>query len=260
MRDDSKTDLLHVALVQFDIAWKNALVNLEKIDKLIENVDADLIVLPEMFGTGFIDDPDQTDLHDQQCLEWMKQLAVKKEAAVTGSLAVEVDGKYYNRMYFVTPDEKEIQYDKKHLFALGDEAKVFEPGGAPVLASFKGWTFSLSICYDLRFPAWARYHAPYDVFLCVANWPAPRVNAWDSFLSARAIENQCYVIGVNRIGDDPKVKGYPGHSNAFTPMGESMGMNNGECVLVHTLSQGELQGVRKKLPYLKDRDIFDFKM
>lgn len=260
MKDDSKADLLQVALVQFDISWKDPQSNLNRIDQLIEGIAADLIVLPEMFATGFIDDPDQTELGDAISLEWMKGTAQRKNTAVTGSLAVEENGVFYNRMYFVTPDQNVVQYDKKHLFALGDEAKVFKPGQQPVLANYRGWTFSLSICYDLRFPAWARYHAPYDVFLCVANWPAPRVNAWDSLLCARAIENQCYAIGVNRIGDDEKVKGYPGHSSTFNPMGDSLGVNSGECVLQHTLSKNELERVRKKLPYLKDRDIFDFKI
>jgi omega-amidase len=255
-----KADLIKVALVQLDICWKNPQRNLNQIDRLIETISADLIVLPEMFATGFIHDPDQTELGDAISLDWMKQTAQRKNAAVTGSLAVEEKGVFYNRMYFVTPDHKVVCYDKKHLFALGNEAKVFQPGQEPVLASYKGWTFSLSICYDLRFPAWARYHAPYDVFLCVANWPTPRVNAWDSLLCARAIENQCYAIGVNRVGEDDKVKEYPGHSTTFTPIGESLSSQFGECVLRHTLSKNELQAVRKKLPYLKDRDIFDFKI
>ncbi len=259
MYDDSKADSLQVALVQLDISWKDPKGNLGCIDQLIKEIKADLIVLPEMFATGFIDDPDQTDLGDAFSLEWMKQTARNKNAAVVGSLAVEEDGNFYNRMYFVTPNQEIVSYDKKHLFALGDEAKAFKSGERPMLASYRGWTFCLSICYDLRFPAWARYHAPYDVYLCVANWPAPRVNAWDSLLCARSIENQCYAIGVNRVGDDEKVKGYPGHSTTYTPMGKSLGTKSGECVLLYTLSKNELQSVRKKLPYLKDRDIFDFK-
>ena len=260
MKDDSKDDLLQVSLVQFDISCKYPQGNLRRINQLIEGITTDLIVLPEMFATGFIDDPNQTDLGGAISLDWMKQTARRKNAAVTGSLAVEEKGVFYNRMYFVTPDQKVAFYDKKHLFDLGDEAKVFKPGQQPVLTNYRGWTFSLSICYDLRFPAWVRYHAPYDVFLCVANWPTPRVNAWNSLLCARAIENQCYAIGVNRVGDDEKVKGYPGQSNTFTPMGDSLGAKSGECVLQHTLSKNELQNIRKKLPYLKDRDNFDFKI
>lgn len=137
MYDDSKADLLQVALIQLDISWKDPQGNLCRIDQLIKEIKADLIVLPEMFATGFIDDPDQTDLGDDFSLEWIKQTARNKNAAVVGSLAVQEDGNFYNRMYFVTPNQEIVSYDKKHLFALGDEAKAFKSGERPMLASYR---------------------------------------------------------------------------------------------------------------------------
>ena len=252
------SELLQLALVQFDIKWKDPHANLGRIEQLISGVEVDLFVLPEMFATGFIDDPNQTELGADFALEWMLETAKRTSAVVAGSLAVRECDQYFNRFYFVTPEGTVTYYDKRHLFALGDEAKVFSAGNTPVVAQFKDWSFNLSICYDLRFPAWARQPAPFDVYLCVANWPAPRIDAWDTLLKARAIENQCFSVGVNRVGSDPKVSGYPGHSEVFDPMGMLLSSSKHEGVQIVTLGKNELSTVRSTLPYLRDKDIFEF--
>lgn len=252
------SELLQLALVQFDIQWKDPQANLNRIAQLIDGVEADLFVLPEMFATGFIDDPNTTDLGSDLAVEWMLETAQRTSAAFAGSLAVNDGTHYFNRLYVVTPEGTVTHYDKRHLFALGDEAKVFSAGNTPVVAHIKDWSVNLSICYDLRFPAWARYPAPYDVYLCVANWPAPRIDAWDTLLKARAIENQCFSVGVNRVGSDPKVSGYPGHSQVFDPMGSVLSSSKHEGVQVVTLNKAELNKVRSTLPYLRDKDIFEF--
>ena len=196
---------MKVIILQTDICWANPEANRVHLDEMLDaQSGADLYVFPEMFSTGFCTQPEGVaEPADSETLQWMKRKAKEKDCALAGSIAVEEEGKYYNRFYFVTPDGQVRWYNKKHLFTYGGEDKHYTPGNERVVASFRGVRFLLEVCYDLRFPVWSRNRGDYDAILYVASWPTPRVEAWKALLRARAIENQCYVIAVNRTGKDP---------------------------------------------------------
>ena len=196
---------MKVTILQRDITWANPAANRERCDEAINrNAGADIYVLPEMFSTGFCTHPDGiAEPADSDTLQWMKDKAKETNAAIAGSVAVTESSKFYNRFYFVYPDGKVQHYDKHHLFTYGGEHLRFTAGTERVVVEFRGVRILLEICYDLRFPVWARNHGDYDMILYVASWPTPRVEAWSALLRARAIENQCYVVGVNRVGSDP---------------------------------------------------------
>lgn len=250
---------MKVTILQRNIEWANPQGNVAKIDETLAGLpDADLFVLPEMFSTGFCTQPEGiAETADSDTLQWMKRKAAERNCALAGSVAVYQEGKYYNRFYFVTPDGAVHHYDKRHLFTYGGEHKRFTAGKERVVVTFRGVRILLAVCYDLRFPVWARNKGDYNMILYVANWPTPRVDAWNALLRARAIENQCYVIGVNRMGSDPYCS-YSGGSVILSPYGKVLA----ECPWETESSASAevdmeaLEQFRKKFPVLEDADEF----
>ena len=216
-----------------------------------------LIVLPEMFSTGFITMPAGEAESDGASLGWMKAIAKKYGCAVAGSVATEDRGLFYNRFYFVKPDGTFVKYDKRHLFSFAGEDRRFTAGSEKVITEYNGVRFFLQICYDLRFPCFSRniLPNPYDAVIYVASWPSPRIGAWDTLLKARAIENQCYAIGVNRVGKDPSCQ-YNGHSSIVDPYGNASAScaEGVEEIVSADLDLDSLQAFRDKFPVLKDAD------
>ena len=249
---------MKVTILQRDIEWANPSLNVHRAEEAIDrNAGADLYVLPEMFSTGFCTQPEGiAESCDSNTLKWMKRKAAEIEAAIAGSIAVEQDGKYYNRFYFVKPDGSVTYYDKKHLFTYGGEHLRFTAGEERVVVEWRGVRILLEVCYDLRFPIWARNRGDYDMILYVASWPTPRVAAWSSLLVARAIENQCYVAGVNRVGTDPACE-YCGGSVIIDPYGRTIAActDGTECEATAEVDMVALEAFREKFPVLKDADI-----
>ena len=256
-----KTLIMNVCLVQMNIAWGDVEGNLACLDRMLPAVSGvDLYVLPEMFTTGFATSRDAVVESEHSAgLEWMKAFASARSAAVCGSLALNFgsSGKCLNRMYFVTPDGKATAYDKRHLFGYGGEKERFSAGDRRVVVEYLGVRFLLAVCYDLRFPVWLRNRRDYDAMIIVANWPAARRTAWDVLVRARAIENQCNVLAVNRVGSDPSCSydggtvavGPDGSVAASVPDGES-----GSCIC--SLDMDALRSFRKSFPVLDDADSF----
>lgn len=252
---------LKIALLQADLVWEDAEANRnlfeEKIRKL--SPETELIVLPEMFSTGFSMNAESlAEPAGGPSLEWMKQMAAEKDAAVTGSLIVSEDGHFFNRLYFVRPDGAFEKYDKRHTFTLAKENETYDSGTERLIVTYKGWRICPLVCYDLRFPVWSRNTEDYDVLIYVANWPSMRVQAWDALLKARAIENMCYCIGVNRVGEDGNGHPYSGHSAVFDLLGNQLNRNTGEEEFEEELSLDReyLEETRDKFRFLQDRDKF----
>jgi predicted amidohydrolase len=255
---------LQAALIQTDIAWenpeKNRLLLAEKIAALPSNTD--LIVLPEMFSTGFSMQPASVaEPMDGTTLAWMKTQAKEKNAAITGSIVIKegsTEPSYHNRLLFVYPNGEVAYYDKKHSFTLAGEEKVYTAGNERKVIKYKGWRICPLICYDLRFPVWSRNTEHYDLLLYVASWPTIRVQAWDSLLKARAIENLSYTIGVNRIGLDGNNFDYSGNSACYNALGDQLAYDNSgtATTLLVALDKNSQDELRKKLNFLADRDAF----
>lgn len=254
---------MRIALIQTDLFWQNASKNRENFDSKINEISSqvDLIVLPEMFSTGFtMDASEVAETMQGETIEWMKLKAKQKNAAITGSVVITENGKYYNRMFFVFPSGEIQYYDKRHSFSLAGEDKVYTRGDQKVIVNYLDWKICLQICYDLRFPVFVRNAENYDLILYVANWPKVRTNAWDALLKARAIENLSYVIGVNRIGNDAHDYEHIGHSQAIDFLGNYIlepQEKNG--VFVVELDKNTMYETRKKLDFLSDRDQFEIK-
>lgn len=248
---------MKVTILQRDITWANPAANRERCDEAINRIaGADIYVLPEMFSTGFCTHPDGiAEPADSDTLQWMKDKAKEINAAIAGSVAVTENSKFYNRFYFVYPDGKVQYYDKHHLFTYGGEHLRFTAGTERVVVEFRGVRILLEICYDLRFPVWARNRGDYDMILYVASWPTPRVEAWSALLRARAIENQCYVAGVNRVGTDPSCH-YCGGSVVIDPYGKTIAECewDTECEATAEIDMDSLNAFRKKFPVLDDAD------
>lgn len=254
---------MKICLVQMDIAWADPIANCRHAEAAIRAAArADVYILPEMFSTGFATQPEGVaeNFVDGTCssLEWMKRMAAELDAAIVGSIALKEDtGKFYNRLCFVRPDGECTFYDKYHLFTFGGEHHRFTAGSERVVAEFRGVRFLLQICYDLRFPTFARNRVaePYDAIIYVASWPTPRVEAWLALLRARAIENQCYVCGVNRVGEDPSC-----HYSGGTLMIDAYGKTVDECPMCEegiaqgTMDLAALAAFRAKFPVLNDAD------
>lgn len=251
---------LHIALIQADLHWENPAANLAMFTEMMSNVqDVDLIILPEMFSSGFTMHPKTVaETMNGKSVSWMRETAQKKNMALTGSLVIEENGKYYNRLLFVKPNGSLEKYDKKHLFTLAGEDAVYTAGTDRLLVDYLGWRICPMVCYDLRFPIWARNTVDYDLLIYVANWPKVRVFAWDTLLSARAIENMAYVAGVNRVGNDGNGHPYVGHSAVYDVLGKDVlpKITNKKGVYFATLNKNELENTRKKLRFLDDRDDF----
>lgn len=254
---------MRITILQRNIEWADAPLNVKRADEAIDrHPGADLYVLPEMFSTGFCTNPeDIAESADSNTLRWMKAKAEAVDAALAGSIVVTEDGKFYNRFYFVKPDGSVAWYDKKHLFTYGGEHLHFTAGHERVVVEWKGVRILLAVCYDLRFPVWTRNRGDYDLILYVASWPAPRISAWNALLVARAIENQCYVAGVNRVGHDPACA-YCGGSVIIDPYGKTMVActMDEECEATAEVDKEKLDAFRKKFPVLGDADRFEMKL
>ena len=254
---------MKIALIQTELSWENPNENKallqEKINAISQYVD--LIVLPEMFTSGFTMNPKNVAQTMQgEAISWLKETAKDKDCAIAGSLVIEENGNYYNRLVFVFPSGEIQTYDKRHLFTLAGEDKVYTAGEEKLIVDYKGFKICPLICYDLRFPVFARNVEDYDVLIYVANWPKPRVNAWDILLKARAVENMSYVIGVNRIGLDENNHKYVGHSQAIDFLGNYLQEPQEiEGVFIVELDKNELLETREKLNFLNDRDEFQIK-
>lgn len=255
-------DKLKVALLQKDIVWGDPVKNRKNFSNAMELCGkADLYILPEMFSTGFCSKSQFfAEPSGNSSLEWMKECASRFNAAIAGSIAIDEGGIHYNRFYFVKPDGATEFYDKRHLFTYGGEDNFFKGGKERRIVEYNGFRILLQVCYDLRFPVFSRNIKDYDLAIYVASWPASRAEVWSALLKARAIENQCYVIGVNRVGDDPESH-YSGNSTAIDAYGHTVAACTPEKeeTVCAELDLAELEEFRKKFPVLEDRDIFELK-
>ena len=256
---------LNIALLQVDLNWENPEANRSLFSKEIENLNekVDLIILPEMFTTGFSMNAEAlAEQMDGPSLQWMREMAKSQDAAVTGSLIIEENRNYYNRLFFVYPDGSYKIYDKRHTFTLAKEDQTYTAGTEKLIVEYKGWKICPLICYDLRFPVWSRNTEDYDLLIYVANWPNKRVNAWDALLKARAIENMSYCVGVNRTGIDGGGYEYSGHSAVYDCLGKNLTGEDREEVFVEIvkLDKNHLKETRDSLKFLQDRDRFEIKL
>lgn len=257
---------LTVSLVQANLHWEDIAANLAMFDQKIDAIKerTEVIVLPEMFSTGFSMQPEKlAQTMDGTAVQWMKQKAKQKNAIITGSLIIEENGQYYNRLIWMLPNGQFGAYNKRHRFGFAGEDNHYEAGDKRLIASVKGWKICLTVCYDLRFPVWSRNtikedgQAEYDVLVNVANWPERRNVPWKALLQARAIENQCYMIGVNRVGNDGNNIYHSGDTSLIDPIGEIIYQKaHDEDVFTYTLSRQHLDELRGKFPFMKDADRF----
>ncbi|MCW4469971.1 amidohydrolase [Flavobacterium sp. MFBS3-15] len=250
---------MKISLIQTALTWEDPQANRANFEKLINGIGAtDLIILPEMFATGFTMKPEAAaETMGGATVAWMKEIAAAKDSAITGSLVIEENGNYYNRLLFVFPDGEIKTYNKRHLFSLAGEEKAYTAGTEKLIVEYKGWKICPQVCYDLRFPVFARNVEEYDLLLYVANWPSPRIFAWDTLLKARAIENMCYVAGVNRIGEDANGHPYPGHSQVLDCLGAMVADALGnEGAFSVELDREKMLETRKRFGFLNDRDRF----
>lgn len=249
-----------VALCQVDMEWEKAARNLERLERIVAAAQADLVVLPEMFATGFKLRPAcVAEPADGQTVRTMHRWACEYGKAVAGSVVIEERGEYRNRLFFVRPSGETTCYDKHHLFRPGGEARDYTPGTCRVVAEYKGFRFLLQVCYDLRFPVWSRCRGDYDAILYCASWAEDRRGAWRTLLRARAIENQCYVVGVNRVGDDPDAH-YAGDSAAVDFVGNTMvEIGDEERTAVVTFDTEAMRSFREKFPAWRDADQFELR-
>ena len=258
-----KEAILNVALVQTSLIWENPKENRNRLSKKIAALSkkVDVIILPEMFTTGFTMKPQHIDTAEgQKTVEWMSKEAKGSDAAIVGSIVFFENGNFTNRLFFVAPNGTISQYDKRHTFTLAGEDQVYKAGNSHLIVDYKGFRINLMICYDLRFPVWARNTQDYDVLIYVANWPKPRITAWDTLLKARAIENMSYCIGVNRCGRDETGYEYSGHSAVYDCLGEQQVFSEEETVLYATLNKAHITTTRNKLKFLDDSDGFSLKL
>lgn len=260
---------LTVTLIQTNLHWENKKANLEMLQKKIESIKekTEVIILPEMFSTGFSMSPERlSEKMDGETVQWMQKMASSKKVILTGSVIIEENKKYFNRLIWMLPTGEYGVYNKRHLFAYADEHSHYTAGNKKLIASVKGWKINLQVCYDLRFPVWARQSPPvaeagrdgqYDLLINVANWPEKRSIAWKTLLRARAIENQCFVIGVNRTGADGNKIIYNGDSSIIDPLGEIIYHKNiTEDIFTYTLQKEKVTETRNQFPFWRDADQF----
>lgn len=256
-------NLLHVTVIQPDLVWENPAENRLRFNEKINTIiDTDVIVLPEMFTTGFSMNPSSlAETMDGETVKWMKQIAIDNDCLIIGSLIIKENNNYYNRLIGAYPDGSHKYYDKKHLFSLANEHHFYTAGNKQLLIEYKGWKLFPLVCYDLRFPVWARNTFNYDVLIYIASWPKQRIAAWDALLKARAIENMAFTIGVNRVGIDNNGFEYNGHSAVFDALGAEILTTQETIEEVKTivLEKNKLNQIREKLQFLNDRDSFIIK-
>jgi omega-amidase len=260
---------LKIALIQTDLYWKDKAANLAMFEEKIWSIErkVDLIILPEMFTTGFSMDAEElAEPFNLHTTKWMKQMAAQTGAVITGSAIMKEEERYYNRLLWVTPKGEVKVYDKRHLFGMANEDQHFSAGSENIIVELKGWKILPQICYDLRFPVWNRNwlvegKPAYDLIFFIASWPAPRINAWDILLQARAVENLSYSIGVNRIGIDGNDVPYVGHTGAYNFKGETISFSDDkEEITIIELEKEPLEAFREKFPALLDGDKFEIKI
>lgn len=255
-------DSIRISIVQTDIVWENKQENLRLLHEKLQSLrgTTEIVVLPEMFSTGFsMQSEVLAEPVSGNTLTTLKQWASQFEIAICGSYIATENGLFYNRAFFLTPEGESFYYDKRHLFRMGQEAEHFSAGESRPVFSYQGWNICLLICYDLRFPVWSRnVNNQYDLLIYVANWPTTRRPVWDTLLRARALENQCYVCGVNRVGTDAHHLNYNGGSKVYSAFGEEMlSLTDGiEEIATTTISLPNLQQIREKFPVWKDADEF----
>jgi predicted amidohydrolase len=259
---------MRATIIQTHLFWENPKKNREHFDTLINKINdpTDLIVLPEMFTTGFSMTPEKSaETHLGETYKWLVKKAQEKNAVITGSVAVKDGDNYYNRLHWINPNGEASFYDKRHLFRMAKEDEKYTAGAQTIITTVADWKIMPLVCYDLRFPVWSRnfrrHQAQYDVLIYVANWPEVRVYAWKQLLIARAIENQCYVIGVNRIGEDGNGINHSGESLVINPRGEIISHTkpNEESIETITLDKNYLEEFRKVFPVGLDADDFELK-
>lgn len=267
---------LSITLIQSILHWEDKAANLQMLEEKIKSIKekTEVVVLPEMFSTGFSMKPEVlAETMEGPAVQWMKRVSGERKVILTGSLIIADSGpagtgrpEYHNRLIWMMPNGQYGVYDKRHLFAFAGEDNHFSAGTKRLIASVKGWKINLLVCYDLRFPVWARQTSPspakdtgaeYDVLIYVANWPEKRIHAWKTLLQARAIENQCYVVGVNRVGTDGNDIYYSGESMVIDPMGKVLyTKKDEEDIFTITLDKTHVQTIREKLPFLRDADEY----
>ena len=265
----SSCNKLRATLVQCDLRWEDPIENCSSIDRLLGDLgkrSTDLIILPEMFATGFTMNSKQMaqEANKSEIIQWMQQQAIRRVCVVTGSVAVRQGGQFFNRMVWATPEGKLTFYDKRHLFRMAGEHERYAMGNNRVVVNLNGFRILLAVCYDLRFPVWLRQQPQgnefleYDLLLCVANWPKSRSHAWKVLLQARAVENISYVIGVNRVGSDAKGNDYSGDSALVNFKGEVVQDHPSDKSFIetHVMSLEELKGYRATFPAWLDADSF----
>ena len=242
--------------LNLDIRWKEKKKNFKLIENSMKLINTDLILLPEMFPTGFYMKPEEVADRNSETLEWMKKFAKEKNCAVAGSASIMEGKNFYNRFYFVEPNGNYHQYDKRHLFSFSGEDQTYSAGKERIVVNYKGWRILLQVCYDLRFPVFARNNDDYDAILYVANWPEVRIDAWKTLLKARAIENLAYVFGLNRIGTDGNNLHYPESSYCYAPDGTLVSTTENNIVSAEFNAE-KLLKFREKFRFLNDRDSFE---
>jgi len=257
-------DELKIAILQSDLIWENPEGNRAHFTNKIASIKEpiDIILLPEMFTSGFTMHPENVyETMDGPTIKWFQKISQEKQTAIGGSLVIKENNHFYNRFVFVTSNGLIETYDKRHTFTLAGEDKVYKAGAKKIVVDYKGWKICPLICYDLRFPVWARNVENYDVLFYVANWPKPRIDAWDTLLKARAIENMSYCIGVNRVGLDKNNYEYSGHSAAYDGLGTQLTSleDDKEGIEIVTLDKKHISTIRNKLKFLDDRDNFTVK-
>lgn len=253
---------LTFTLLQSDLHWEDKQANRKMFERKIASITGpkEVVVLPEMFTTGFsMRAGIWAETMEGDTLQWMREMAARFKIILTGSIIVEEEGNYYNRLVWMQPNGQFGVYDKRHLFTLSGEDAEFSAGDKKLIAQVKGWKISTQICYDLRFPVWCRQTKdnPYDVLLFVANWPEKRIQAWKTLLQARAIENQCYVVAVNRVGEDGNGLRYTGESCIVDPLGEARFCNSDEdTAFTLTLDKQLITDTRERFQFLHDADQY----
>ena len=252
---------LTLSLVQFSPLWEDKNVNLTHLEDTFRKLpETDLMLLPEMFATGFtMNVQEMGEPMDGLVVSWMISQAEARKAMVAGSCIIAAEGGYYNRLICAFPDGAVQYYDKKHLFSMGEEHLYYTPGHERVTITWKGWRIRPLICYDLRFPVWSRNHDDYDLLIYLSNWPSPRHHVWKTLLVARALENQCWCAGVNRTGTDGMKLDYSGDSGLVDPRGNAVWLGDAPSIYTAALIKDDLTSFRKKFPVLNDRDPFELK-
>jgi predicted amidohydrolase len=252
---------LRVSLVQFEIAWEDPLANCALLEEKLQHLanQTDVVVLPEMFSTGFSMNDKGAEIGHGPVIKWLKVMANRLNALVVGSIKCKENNQYFNRFVAVDPEGKMLSYDKKHLFRMGGEDHFYTAGNEKRVISYKNWNIAAFVCYDLRFPVWSRnVDLAYDLAIYVANWPAARAHAWNTLLRARAIENLAYVVGVNRIGRDGNEIQYQGDSALISYLGNDLlNLSNEDSIKTYSISKPELIEFRAKFPTDLDADHFE---